>query len=1140
MSTRTDSPLADQTARDRVARDFDTTLIVEAAAGTGKTTALVGRIVAALTAGRARLDRVVAVTFTELAAGELKLRLRGEIERARADASADGATRLTEALRQLEEARIGTIHSFCSELLRERPVEARVDPLFEVAPEEAAGDLFRRAFDRWFEESLQKPAEGVRRILRRRRPRALLREAAWQLVEWRDFAAPWRRIVFAREVAIDALMEELAALARRAPESDPEDYFGRSLREIERFVYEVDRRERIAGGRDYDGLEAELIAFSRVRHWEWRGWSRASGAFPRDELRARRDALGERLRTFASDAGADLAPQLRDELWPVVERYEELKRRAGRLDFTDLLLITRNLLRDDLGVRADLQQRFTHILVDEFQDTDPLQAEILLLLASDDPAVADWSVVRPVPGKLFLVGDPKQSIYRFRRADVALYEQIKTRLVARGASVEHLSVSFRGVPEVQEAVNVAFAACMGDGSPSQATYVPLVGAREASPQPAVVALPVPAPYGDYGKIVAWKIEESLPDAVAAFVEWLVRASGWTVTERGRPGERVPVEPHHVCLLFRRFRSFDRDVSRPYVRALEARHLPHVLVGGSAFHQREEVEAIRNALDAIERPDDDFALFATLRGPLFSLGDGALLAFRDRFSTLHPFRRLPDDLPPALAEVSQALAVLRDLHRERNRRPIADTVASLLAATRAHAGLAIWPTGEQALANIARLLDRARRAERSGVTSFRDFVQRLADDAALGEASDAPIIEEGTGGVRLMTVHRAKGLEFPIVILVDLTAREVPAEPRRITDPMRGLCALRIADCSPPELLERRGEELEREREEAARVLYVATTRARDLLVVPVVGDLRHEGWLAPLAPVVYPPDERRRQPETRMPPGCPEFKLDSIAVRPDRAPGRERAVAPGLHQPELGRHRVVWWDPSVLHLNVEESVGLRQQRLLEADEGGIASERGIREHETWRAERLRVRTTGVVPAVRAITTTEWARTAEMSVDDVAVETLGSGPVRAEHGVRFGTLVHAVLAEVDLAGDQAAVERIADLHARLLGASDAERDAAAEVAARALRHPLLRRAERADREGRCRREVPVALTLEDGVLVEGVVDLAFAEGERWTVVDFKTDLEIGNRLPEYRRQVALYARAVAAATAAPAHGVLLRV
>jgi len=1152
VSVRLSTPvLADHAARDRIRGDLDATLVVEAAAGTGKTTALVGRMTAALMAGRAQLDRVVAVTFTELAAGELKLRLRTEIERARRDPAIDPAARarLTAALPQLEEARIGTIHSLCSELLRERPVEAGVDPLFEVAPEDVADDLFGRAFDRWFEEQLASPSAGVRRILRRRTredagPRALLRGAAWALAERRDFRAPWRRVPFDRDRGIDGLMCDLAALGAHAGEGDPEDYFTRSLAAIAEFVSEVTRRE-IIRGRDYDGLEAELIGLRRAKHWKWVGYSRTRGEFPKAELRARRGALLAELDAFIDAAGADLAPSLRDELWPVLDRYESLKKRTGRVDFLDLLLIARDLLRDDATVRCDLQARFTHLFVDEFQDTDPLQAEILLLLAADDPTERDWTRVRPVAGKLFLVGDPKQSIYRFRRAEVALYETVKRRLVEAGASVEHLTVSFRAVPDIQAAVNTAFAPRMAAGSPGQAAYVPLVPFRDGiTSQPAVVVLPVPAPYGDYGSVVNWKIETSLPDALAAFVDWLVRSSGWTVTEREQLGRRVAVEPRHVCLLFRRFRSFGRDVTREYVRALEARHLPHVLVGGSSFHEREEVEAIRNALAAIERPEDDFAVFATLRGPIFALGDAALLAFRARFRSLHPFRQLPEELPEPLAEVATALAILRDLHRGRNRRPLAETIGRLLAATRAHAGIASWPTGEQALANVTRLMDLARRAERTGATSFRAFVEHLSEEAARGGASDAPIIEEGTGGVRVMTVHRAKGLEFPVVLLADLTANETPSEPSRYTDPVRGLCALRLAGCAPAELLERRDEELAREREEAARVLYVAATRARDVLVVPAVGDERRDGWLSALAPALYPDEAQRRQPASRQPPGCPAFGHDSVVERPARAPGRERSVAPGLHRPEAGPHQVVWWDPAVLTLHVEETVGLRQQRLLEADENRTRAEEGIQAHAAWQHERARVRIVAASPSLHVVTATEWASRLAAPVPgapiEITVEQLTARDSRP-HGTRFGTLVHALLAAVDLDADHAAVAAMARLQARLLGASDDEVEAAVEAAERALAHPWLRRAAAAARGGRCRREVPVVLQLDDGTLIEGVVDVAFDEADgAWTVLDFKTDVEIGGRLEEYEAQVGLYARAIARATGAPVRALLLRV
>jgi len=280
-----DLAIADQHVRERIRRDLDTTLIVEAAAGTGKTTALVNRIVAALASGRAELGRIVAVTFTEKAAGELKLRLRAGIENARAEPARDPAERrrLSETLGQLEEARIGTIHSFCADLLRERPVEARVDPMFEVAADDVAGELFDSAFDRWFEQALAAPGEGLRRLLRRREgfdrdgPRPIVRSAAWELLQWRDFQTPWVHQAFDRDPEIDGLVDEIRALGALIARVDLEDWLGKALGEIARPIDEATRLESVRG-RDYDALEAALLALLRGYDGRWR-CARVSCAF---------------------------------------------------------------------------------------------------------------------------------------------------------------------------------------------------------------------------------------------------------------------------------------------------------------------------------------------------------------------------------------------------------------------------------------------------------------------------------------------------------------------------------------------------------------------------------------------------------------------------------------------------------------------------------------------------------------------------------------------------------------------------------------------------------------------------------------------------------------------------------------------
>ncbi len=1139
--------LADQAGRDRIRTDLDATLVVEAAAGTGKTSELVGRVIALLRHGKTTLARIVAVTFTEKAAGEMKLRLRAEIERAREGAGTEERRRFDLALTELEEAHIGTIHGFCAELLRQHPIEARVDPLFEAADDDRQGRLSDEAFTAWFERAVADPPTGVRRVLRRRSrdrdqhgPREALRRAGKDLIGQRDFEAAWKRPVYDRERAIDGVVEQLVGLADLAPRAlDRDDWCAKSLTEIAGFVAELRAREAIRG-RDRDGLEAELSSLARQKWWSWKGRGRwFAKDVRRESVLAQRQAAKDALDACLALLDADLAACLREDLRPFVAAYDELKARAGKLDFLDLLLLARGLVRDDEAVRRELQRRFTHILVDEFQDTDPLQAEILMLLAADDPRETHLEKARPVPGKLFVVGDPKQAIYRFRRADVTLYEKIKRQLLAAGANIVHLTTSFRSAPSLQEAINVAFAARMkGSADGSQAAYVPLSPFRaEPLGQPTLIALPVPRPYSRYDRVTNYAINESLPDAVGAFVEWLVTKSGWTVSERGRPTSRVRIEARHICLLSRRFQGFGEDLMRPYLRALEARRLPHVLVGGRSFHQREEVVAVRNALLSIEWPDDELSVYATLRGPFIALTDASLLAFRHEVGSLHPLRPVDRErLGDLTRPVVEALSVLRTLHFGRNRRPIADTLAELLEVTRAHAGIAIWPTGEQALANVLRVLDLARRFEAAGATSFRAFVEWLEEEADRGTAAEAPVIEDGTDGVRIMTVHRAKGLEFPVVIFVDPTLSQ-PSEPARYVDTAARLFVTRLAGCTPLELAEHRDEMLAHDLAESVRLTYVAATRARDLLVVPVVADERWPGWVDVMHPVLYP--KRRRQPEPAV--GCPEFGVDTVVERPV---GRdaEEGIMPGAHAPLEGAHTVVWWDPNVLPLGKEEVGGLRQQRILAKDDEGTTAEESERAHTAWRSRRTALLARGQTPSLRVEIASGRSGGPSAPEGSVVVTATTAAGAARPWGRRFGTLVHAILAATPLDASPTQVAAVASVHSEMTGATVPERDAAAEAVVAALAHPLFERARAAGRD--CRREAPVLLRDLDGTLLEGFVDLVFRapdeDGVTWVVVDYKTDREIEGRQAEYEAQVWSYVRAVAAATGERARGVLLRV
>jgi ATP-dependent helicase/nuclease subunit A len=463
-----------------------------------------------------------------------------------------------------------------------------------------------------------------------------------------------------------------------------------------------------------------------------------------------------------------------------------------------------------------------------------------------------------------------------------------------------------------------------------------------------------------------------------------------------------------------------------------------------------------------------------------------------------------------------------------------------------------PAGEQALANVLHVAELARQYEASGGISFRGFVDELRIAAENAQAAEAPILEEGSDGVRIMTVHKAKGLEFPIVILADPTCKLSPAEASRWIDKERDLCALKIGGWAPIDLVHHGEEERARDQAEAQRLAYVAATRARDVLVVPVIGDGPYEGgWLEPLMPAVYPPEASRRSPARAT--GCPEFiSKDSVMNRPEGDPARPYTVAPGAHvfrMPHPGSriptaYSVAWWDPHTLHLGAASSFGLRRDDLIVKDGDMFAVEDRMVAYERWRTERAAAIERAQLPSVRVETATAWAASAaEAGIDQEIAEAASiqivqlAGAADRPRGPKFGTLVHAVLATVSLEAGEDAVRRTAETQGRILLSTSDEVRAAAAVASAVLRHDLMARARRS---GRLRRETPLTWLQKDGLMIEGVLDLAFEEDGVTTVVDFKTDHELAAGEARYRAQVQQYVAAVSRATGRPATGVLFKV
>jgi len=368
---------------------------------------------------------------------------------------------------------------------------------------------------------------------------------------------------------------------------------------------------------------------------------------------------------------------------------------------------------------------------------------------------------------------------------------------------------------------------------------------------------------------------------------------------------------------------------------------------------------------------------------------------------------------------------------------------------------------------------------------------------------------------------------------------------RYLDASRGLCAAKLSGWSPHDLLEHQAVEVARDRAEGVRLAYVAATRARDLLVVPALGDGPWEGgWFGPLNRALYPPLASRRQ--TARGPRCPAFRsADSVLERPNQEPAGPGTVRPGLHN--FDGYSVVWWDPASLSLGAKPTFGVRRRELISKDADASVVAEGRHRYDRWRASREAARAAGAAPSIAVQAVGEWLASRDDSTpidsvldpEAVRVLRLSTADEVRPRGPAFGSLVHAVLAQTRFDVDFSVLEASASVESRLLGLSEVDASAAARVVARIFAHDILKRAAQADARQACRRETPVTYVSADGTQLEGVVDLAFEEKGRWLVVDYKTDHELLDRGElRYRRQVALYASAIAQATGTPCDGLVL--
>ena len=1073
---------ADQRVRDRVTTDFETTLLLEAGAGTGKTTVLVKRILALLRAGRAPIDRIVAITFTDKAAGELKGRLRDDIERALESASGDERERLSRAAADLERAPVSTIHAFASSLLRERPFEAGLDPGFAVAAEVASDRTFDDAWDAWLEERMAEGDAVLVRAMTCGLKLDALKAAARTVVKERDILGREEK---APPFGVDSLLDRLrAAVATlqglKGKCVNREDDAYRSVLDLES---DLARAERLDPASREQFFREMHVVYSRGQQGNWNPKDACKDV--KAELKAAR--LAQEAHVAASSA--HLAWALRDRLRGFLAAYEKAKADAAVVDFQDLLLRARDVLQSSVPVRRYFQRRFDFVLVDEFQDTDPLQAEIAFLLAEDPEGApaADWRGCRLKPGKLFVVGDPKQSIYRFRRADIAVYEETKRLVERSGGETLALTTNFRTVPSIVSFVNERFDEVFADRELDPAPR-PLVAYRDEVDRGGARTLALAVPpdrLPEDGDRKVGSLVPAIAVTVAAFLDEITRQRPWSV----RDGDAVrPARPGDVALLVRRMSP---DFIEHYERALTARGVPFRLVGGKEYYARDEVRALANVLRAVDNPADRLAVFAALRSPFFGFSDDDLWQLVAKGGFLNYLAPVPPGFRGAIA-LAAAFELLTSLHRLRRVRPPSDVIVRLFEKTRALAAYRLRPEGDQLVANLWKTLDVARAYEAAGPTTLRTLVRFLEEETEGGaEEGDSPVGDQAGAQVEVVTVHKAKGLEYPIVVLGDLLYSQSPA-PKSVLRHAEGRGWLKIGAFEP----EGWGEAVAAEKLQGAaedrRLLYVALTRARDHLVVPCLPGEIPKGWMAPII-------------QGFVEPGQP-------------APFGATASSRVEGGTKNGKAKVTFVDsPS---LTFAGAAADRVSPMAPLD-GGEDEAREAKEAERlWLARRKALSFRGAPVE---------SGDEESATPPVPGAPDTYGAPRGDKDTAFGTLVHALLALPEFPeGD--ALARTATALATQRGLDAQDSADAAELAQRVRALPALAAIGAADV---VYREVPF-VHRKGGQVLDGRIDLAYRVSGSWTVIDFKTArlASAAEARSRYGDQLRRYRTALGALTGEP--------
>lgn len=830
---------------------LDRHCVVVAGPGAGKTRVLVERIINILrrsdTSSRpTSIDAIAAITFTKKAANEMKERLRRELGKL-AQAATNWADRRywTDLRRRIESAEITTIHGLCARILSSQPVEARIDPAFNILDEYLSQLLLMEAAESAVHSILESHQDAAIRLIMGYGRRRELVEAMVRL--YSDVRSLGLTVADVEE----RTLRHLSTPADYETHSRRLEVIYESLTSIEKLTPAMQKQK--------EGL---MAAWEEGRTWIFRPPDLAHArAFDKavesldvftahgrvkETVQALREHL-ERLQLCFYDVCAEEPTRLLlQALSAMDERYAQAKQARHAMDYEDLQWKVRDLLRAYPKIARRYSQRYRFLLVDEFQDTNSLQKDIVEQLALGENHASN----------LFIVGDAKQSVYNFRGAEVEVFDQTARELVNRGAVEIRLKENFRTVPALIRFFNALFAQIMNhDSEVDEETaralgYVPYLESVPTRQVAEIVeAVELLLQPGERERI-AEDTREREAQAIAARIRAMVDGGERCVTTRKPDGTETVRAARYgdMAILFRAMSDI-----KIYEYALRRAGIPYRVIAGKGFYQREEIQDVLSLLTFLENCTNEIALTAALRSPLFGISDESLYWLRQESTASsgpdvdhHPLltslllHRAEPHVDASqkhlLAGAAETLSRLMEL---RHRVPLADLLEEILRSTDDRAVQATYYDGYQRVANLSKLVELGRGFDATGPHFLTDFITHVEKFNEMESREAEAALEAGPeteqGAVQIMTIHKAKGLEFPIVILPDLN-RKLQTSDRKIPFERSLGLGLQVPDLRGAlhktalhkQVIERLKQ---RERFEAQRLLFVAITRARDYLIL---------------------------------------------------------------------------------------------------------------------------------------------------------------------------------------------------------------------------------------------------------------------------------------------------------------------